>query len=246
MLVIGNMGLYFFQGIVLPERAPLSLPESVISFSHITSGVPGMAKVSIVLNQVAVYIESDHEWDIWTLRNVVKCLVEDQLNMVGYIKVYAWDLEITRVLNQSRRIDYVFGIDIPCLAERRKDLDLKAELIKLRDKTSGPNGVSLRGCFSDLASAMKHADDTGFYCYRAIECLRHHCAAIHGLSSSPKSTQWKKLREVAACDESTLRAIQKAAEPLRHGEPSGITSDDRVALFTKTWDVVDGYLRNVK
>jgi hypothetical protein len=235
---------YFFQGVVLPERAQLSL-QYTLGFSHITSGVAGVAKVSVVLNQVAVWIESDHEWDIFTLRNVVKNLVQGHLDMVGYLKGYAYDFELTRVLNQSRSVDYVFGIDIPCLAERGKSLDLNEELIKLRDKTIGTSGVFLNRCFSDLASAMKHADDTGFYCYRAIESLRHHCAAIHDLSSSEKTIQWAKFREVAACDENTLRAIKQAADPLRHGEVTEITSDDRATLFMKTWNVVDGYIKNV-
>ena len=50
---------YFFQGVVLQERVQLSL-QLTLGFSHITSGVAGVAKVSIVPNQVAVWIESDH------------------------------------------------------------------------------------------------------------------------------------------------------------------------------------------
>ena len=90
---------------------------------------------------------------------------------------------------------------------------------------------------------MKHADDTGFYCYRAIESLRHHCAAVHGLSGADKSTQWKKFREVSLCTEEALRAIKMFADPLRHGEPSGVNAEDRTNLFTSTWDIVDGYLK---
>jgi len=66
--------------------------------------------------------------------------------MVGYLKGFAYDFEVTRVLNQSRGIDYVFGIDIPCLAERAKSIDLQDALLKLRDKTVGPNGVFLHRC----------------------------------------------------------------------------------------------------
>jgi hypothetical protein len=92
---------------------------------------------------------------------------------------------------------------------------------------------------------MKHADDTGFYCYRAIESLRHHCAAVNGLSDADKSDQWEKFREVSGCSEETLRAIKAAADPLRHGEVSGIDSEDRAKLFTSTWDVVDRYPNSV-
>ncbi|MGH8609905.1 MAG: hypothetical protein ACREX9_21595 [Gammaproteobacteria bacterium] len=198
--------------------------------------------MSIVLNQVAVWVESEHAWDVYDLRNVVKNIVQNHLAMVGYLKGLAYDLEVTRVLNQSRGVDYVFGIDTPCLAKRGESIDLQGDLQKLRDKTTGPNGLFLHRCFSDLASSMKYADDTGFYCYRAIESLRHHCAAVHGLSAAEKSKQWEKFREVSGCDEQTIRTVKAAADPLRHGQPVGAGSEDRAKLFMTTWDVVDGYL----
>jgi hypothetical protein len=235
---------YLFHGVVLPERAQLSL-QFALRFSHVASGVSGVAKVSIVLNQAAIWVESEHEWDVFDLRNIVKNIVQTHLAMVGYLKGYAYDFEVTRVLNQSRGIDCVFGIDTPCLAERGQSIDLQDALFKLRDKTVGPNGVFMHRSFNDLVSAMKHADDTGFYCYRAIESLRHHCAAVHGLSTDEKSKQWEKFREVAGCEEQTLRAIKVAADPLRHGEASGVSSDDRAKLLTTTWRVVDGYLNSV-
>lgn len=235
---------YLFHGVVLPERAPLSL-QFALEFSHVASGFNGVAKVSIVLNQVAVWVESEHDWDIFDLRNVVKNIVQSDLAMVAYLTGNAYDFEVTRVLSQSRGIDRVFGIDIPCLAERGKSVDLQEALLKLRDKAIGPNGMFLRRCFSDLASSMKHADDTGFYCYRAIESLRHHCAAVHGLSAADKSKQWEKFREVAGCDEKALRSIKAAADPLRHGKASGTDSEVRAKLFASTWDVVDGYLNGV-
>ncbi|XLX39468.1 hypothetical protein ACK25U_17150 [Ectopseudomonas mendocina] len=234
---------YFFSGVVMPERAQLSL-QITLGFTHVASGISGTAKISIVLNQIAVWIESEHDWDIFDLRNIVKNIIQNHLAMVGYLKGYAYDFEITRVLNQSREIDYVFGIDIPCIASRNDIIDLQDTLLKLREKTIGPNGMLLNRCFSDLVSAMKHADDTGFYCYRAIESLRHHCAAVHSLPADNKSTQWAKLREVSGSDEQTIRAIKAAADPLRHGETHTADSENRASLLTSTWNIVDGYLKN--
>ncbi len=238
------MESYLFYGVVLPERAQLTLQFSV-GFSHITSGTDGTAKVSIILNQTAVTIESEYNWDIFDLRNVVKNIVQNHLNMVGYLMGYAYDFEVARVLNQSREIDYVYGIDIPCLAERNKDLDLVTSLARLREKAMGQNGIFLNRCFFDLTASMKHADDTAFYCYRAIESLRHHCAAEHNLSGESKTAQWGRFREVSGCTEEVLRKIKIAADPLRHGEAVGISSEDRAKLFTATWEIVDGYLRAV-
>lgn len=235
---------YLFHGVVLPERAQLSL-SFALQFTHVGSGLTGEAKVSIVLNQVAVWVESEHDWDIFDLRNVVKNIVQGELAMVGYLKGYAYESEITRVLHQGRGIDRVFGIDIPCIAKRGESVDLPEALSRLREKANGPNGVFLRRCFADLASAMRDADDTGFYCYRAIESLRHHCAAVHAVFAVNKSGQWEKFREVAGCDERTLRSIKAAADPLRHGVASAVSSKEREKLLTSTWEVVDGYLHGV-
>lgn len=46
-----------------------------------------------------------------------------------------------------------------------------------------------------------HADDTTFYRYRAIESLRHHCAALHDLTAADKAKQWQEFRAVCGCDE---------------------------------------------
>lgn len=235
---------YLFYGVILPERAQLTL-QFGLAFEHLTSGVCSQAKVSIILNQVAVRVESQHEWDIFDLRNVVKTILQNELAMIGYLKGYAYDFEVTRVLNQSRGIDCVFGIDIPCIADRANSIELNSAILKLRQKTVGHNGIFLYRCFNDLVSSMKHADDTGFYCYRAIESLRNHCAALHGMSTAVKAEQWGKFREVSGCDEPTLRTIKEAADPLRHGGIAGMTAAEREKLFTATWDVVDGYLNNI-
>ena len=237
------MDPYLFEGVVHPERAPITLKLS-LGFTHLTSFTEATASVSIVLNQVAVWVDSKVEWDIFDLRNVAKSILQNELAIVGYLKGYAYEVEIRRVLNRGLGIDYVFGIDIPCIAERNKDIDLDKEILRIREKTHGIEGLYLHRCFTDLVTAMKNADDTGFYCYRAIESLRQHCILKYKIDPEKKAEQWQKVRELAKCDEATLREIKTAADPLRHGDVLNITSSDRANLFMKTWDVVDGYLKN--
>jgi hypothetical protein len=232
---------YLFYGKILPERAQISLSFG-LSFSHLTSGEIGKAKISIVLNQLSVTVQTQKEWDIFDLRNVVKHIVQTNLAMIGYLKGYAYDLEITRVLNSALGIDNVFGIDIPVIAKPREFINLSNELEKLKAKTTGENGVFLNRCFNDLISAMKNAEDTGFYCYRAVEALRHHCAAIHNISEKDKLIQWEKFREVSKIDELSIRKLENSAQSIRHGGISSVTNNDREDLFETTWNVVGAYV----
>jgi hypothetical protein len=234
---------YLFEGLILPERAQLSL-QFEVHFTHVTSGIAAKARVSVLLNQVAVWIESEVEWDIFDLRNVVKTILQNEIAVIGYLKGYAYEFEIRRVLHPGLGIDHVFGIDIPCIAERNKSIDLAARIASIREKTTGAEGILLNRCFNDLVMAMKNPEDTGFYCYRAIESLRQHCTVRFKLNTGNRSAQWEKLREIAQCDEDTIRHIKAAADPVRHGDFMSITAGDRKTLFLKTWDIVDRYVEN--
>ena len=237
------MTSYLYEGLILPERAQLSL-QFQVHFKHLTSSVSAIAHVSVVLNQVAVWLYSDVEWDIFDLRNAVKTILQNQVAAIGYLKGYAYEVEIRRVLHPELGIDCVFGIDIPCIAERNESIDLDARIALIWEKTTGVEGVLLNRCFNDLVMAMKSPDDTGFYCYRAIESLRQHCIIKFKLNPENKSMQWKKLRDTAQCDENTIRSIKESADPVRHGDVMSITSEDRKTLFLKTWDIVDSYIEN--
>lgn len=80
------MESYLFQGVVLPERAQISL-QFELKLKQMVSDIIAIARVSIILNQIAVWIESEHVWDVYDLRNVVKNVVQNHLTMVGYSEV---------------------------------------------------------------------------------------------------------------------------------------------------------------
>jgi hypothetical protein len=239
-----DMQPYIFLGVVLPERAQISIHFS-LTFISLNGGTEGVAHVSIVLNQISVQVFSDHEWDIFDLRNIVQSIIQDHLAMTGFLLGHAYDFEITRVLHCDRNIDFVFGIDIGCISERGRGIDIQSELAKLFEKTKGKHGIFLNRCFADLSFSMKYANDTGFYCYRAIEALRHHCAAEHDVADATKLKQWEKFREVSGVTEEAIRQIKVAADPLRHGEAVSCSGEERAKLFAVTWEIVESYLKCV-
>ena len=235
---------YLFEGLILPERAQLSL-TSTLQFKHATTGISADSRISIILNQVAVWVDSNTEWDIFDLRNIVKNIVQNEIAIIGYLKGHAYEVEIRRVLQTDLGIDYVFGIDIPCITERNKSINHTEKFISLHAKAMGSEGIFLHRCFNDLMMAMKNPADTGFYCYRAIESLREHCTTKYNINTNNLSRQWEKLREVAKCDINTIMFIKEKADPVRHGGYISITSEVREELFLRTWDVVDAYIENI-
>ena len=211
-------------------------------FLHPSTGHRARTTLNIVLNQVTVLVRSDVEWDIFDLRNVAKQLVADHLAMVGYIKGYAYEIEIRQILNTEKKIDYVYGIDIPCIGERNKGKDINVEVQKIMAHWGGENGIFVRRCLNDLIMAMQHPDDTAFYCFRALESLKHYCRVRFKIAG--ESGQWKKLGEITGTGKDDMEFIREKAFPTRHGDVVGITSDERAKMFLKTWDVVDAFLSN--
>lgn len=232
---------YHLTGAVLPQRAQISFGHPT-HFPTLLSGPEGDAtiNVSVIFNQVAVWVKSQFEWDILDLRNEVSTIIRHQLAIAGFLLGYAYNLEITRVTTEDGMIDYVYGIDIPCLVEKMDGKFSAEAFTELIVKASGPKGFILHRCFTDLNLAMQHAVDTAFYCYRAIESLRQHWGAVNDVLE--KSAQWEGFRNFLGIGKDMIDPVRIAAEGVRHGQLIPITDQQRIELFIRTWDLVETYL----
>jgi hypothetical protein len=235
--------MYIIKGIVYPERATLSFSLPVIKIYHPTTNNEAEINLCITLNQITLYIITDDEWDILDLRNIARQFVMDHLAIIGFIKGYAYDVEIRQILNFEKEIDVVYGINIPCIEQRNEKKDISIELSKLMRYTGGELGMYIKRCLNDLIMSMKFPDDTGFYCYRAIESLKQYCKIMFTLEKEPD--QWKKLSEITGYNQSDIKLIKDFAEPCRHGDTINITSDNRAKIFLQTWDIVDSFFNNI-
>lgn len=238
------MTVYILRGLVLPERAQLSLPPIKVKFMHPSTVHEGEIKLSIVLNQITLWVYSESEWNIFDLRNVGKQFASDILSIIGFLKGYAYDIEIRHVINDEKEIDYVYGIDIPCIEKRNEHILVEEKLNDLLPKTVGAGGIYVKRCLNDLIMAMKHPEDTGFYCFRAIEALKQYCKNIFNIEK--ESEQWKKVTEITGYEKDYIEIVKKFAFPTRHGEVLPITSADREEIFMKTWDVIESFLEKMQ
>jgi hypothetical protein len=96
---------YFLDGIVHPERAQIPDRRIAAKFTHAASGVDAKADVRILLNQVAVWVETEVEWNALDLRNVVKYLVQLEMDILGYILGHTYDVEIMRAICPEASLD---------------------------------------------------------------------------------------------------------------------------------------------
>ncbi|AXV73560.1 hypothetical protein ACI2S3_07585 [Ralstonia nicotianae] len=235
---------YFLDGVVHPERAQIQDHRITAKFGHVASSVDAKADIRILLNQIAVWVETEVEWNALDLRNVVKNLVQLEMDMMGYVLGLTYDVEIRRAICPEIGVDVVFGINVPCISELHRGVDLDTRIAAIRPKLLGESGIFLHRCLRDLMTALKEPDDVAFHCYRAIESLRHHCIVTHSVDPKDKATQWNTLRQIAGCDESSTRLLEKAAQATRHGEPEAVPEVDAVKLLTTAWTIADGYILN--
>lgn len=234
------MFTYVLTGRVLPERATfsmhaehkLALPQGEVD-----------ARISIVLNQVAVTINSPWNWDVFDLRNLVLGHLQVMLAPAGYLLGHAYEVELTRAMSSDNTVDIVYGIDIPILTRKMEGKFSAEAHNELVQKSSGKAGHLLTRCFTDLMLAMKHPIDTAFYCYRSIEALRHHCGATYQITD--KNAQWNKFREISGIDRESIDPIRLAADGVRHSEVVPITGEQRGDLLSKTWGIVEAYVNAV-
>lgn len=235
--------VYTLVGVVTPQRAPLSLKKFAGRAKHLASGRLVTISASILFNQIHVSVETAELWDVKDLRNMVLTFLRTNVAMVGFLTGLAYDIDVVRVVCAADNVDYVYGIEMPCLFERRSDEAFEKNLSALRKKCGGDLSVYLTRCLGDLVSAMRHSNDTHFYCYRAIESLMAHNAAKHGIDAkNQKETAWAHFREVARVTRETIMEIKGRADPLRHGGFGAGSADTIVSSLTSTWDIVKQYL----
>jgi hypothetical protein len=137
--------------------------------------------------------------------------------MIGYLKGYVTPNRRESTAAKEPAIDHVF-VDIPCLAERSKDVDLPEVSEAAReDKLAGMESI-LNRCFGDPMSAMKHADDTGFIAMPLKHCDTH-SSKVHSSEAEQDDTVGEIPSSVAHREEETLRGkIKVAADPLKMGD----------------------------
>lgn len=232
------MKKHFFTGVIRPERAVLSI-GNIMHGLELADGNRCTIKFNAYNNQITAVVETDEKEDIYTLRNLVRSNVELITDVIGFIRGYAYDVEIIKAFSEDLEMSQVFGIDIPALAERNKAIPPEA-VNHVYPLCLDTQGIFLRRALGDLGMAIRHSDDTAFYCFRAIESLKQYFGFMSGKINDKE--QWEEMAKAVGDHRNTVEPIRKLAFPARHGVPDPVTDEERKNIFLSTWTIVEAYV----
>ncbi|MFN6536585.1 MAG: hypothetical protein RM021_009455 [Nostoc sp. EkiNYC01] len=240
------MKRYYFSGVVHPERASLTVQEIRIRIGNIDGNPFATMKFSVVCNQIICVIECDlNNEDVFSLRNIVKSNIETVISILGFLKGYAYDVEITKVFDEECNFYLIFGINLQTVENIYSHINNEAEKLNeiinyLYPLCLMKEGVYLRRCLNDLRMSMRYLDDTAFYCFRSIETIKQYFGYM--AATEKDAEQWLAMSKAIGGEKEDIDFVRKLAFPARHGVPTIITDEDRGKIFSITWSVVERFV----
>ncbi len=169
--------------------------------------------------------------DIPTLRNQIATVCKSIYDAATFLTGHAITVELLSLTEVETNRFWTFGDWVPELSESAHERPLPTEgFINL-----AISNVHLRSALADLNQAITSPNDTGFYCYRAIETLMQEFKQP-GEIESRKS--WPRFREALQVTQDWIKPLTDKSTSNRHGELGAISGKERVFLMKRSWILV--------
>jgi hypothetical protein len=223
-----------FSGRVHPERAGVTLTGLPPLKLQIGGHVVQVA-LTIASSQVTFRLVGELDLDLPTLKNNVQGIVAMTVDAIGWGNGCGYTIEITSWNGENDA--GTFGVDIPVLKrDQPESLADAIGVIKLLLGDSEGKLKPLRRALADFRMAMLSADDTPFYCFRAIESL---------MFCFGRNTK-KGRRELCRClriDDNWIRKnLEIPAAEVRHGKIVEVSDNDRQIAFLSARTVIERFI----
>lgn len=234
-----QMDTYTFFGTIRPEDTvpfDLSLKFPLIEITSQDSGISCKATGSITGKHVVVEIKNVNEnVELGELKNLIlESMVRPAVDALNYVCGHGYDVELTSAIGLGDQ-NIIFGVGIPELFGAQSERPLPIEEICKLIYQSQPLCFAL----GNLREAIRMANDTGFFCYRAIESVRQSFKERED-GNDPKQS-WKRLRESLNIDESWIRVLTCFSDEQRHGNTIYMSGAERLSALQHAWKVVDRF-----
>lgn len=234
------MALYVINGIIRPEWVGLTFqtdPSKGIPTLSVQSTVAGKCSVAyhIAQNQICLRVETERKPnEVGTFRNELSTICRSMVDAICYQWAMGLDVELTTMIDATTGDCAIFCCNVPEIQNAKSE---RPQLNPNDLLSLAVSNVHLRRALSDLREAIRNADDTGFFCFRAIESIRQHFKS----SSNSDAQSWERLRQSLHVDRSWIDVITPIAEALRHGENTSMTGAQRLKVMQHAWKIVDRF-----
>jgi hypothetical protein len=206
---------YIFSGRVRPDGVAVNFDVKDPLLKLTVSGVEGQTcQISVLLSggiHIALAVTTAAPIrDVFTFRNQMTTVCKSIYDAASFLHGRYVSVELTSLTEIETDHFWTFRDEVPELQNTSGERPVPVEeLTKL-----AVANVYLRSSLSDLSSAIVSPNDTGFYCYRAIEALMQEFKQSGETDKQEGMASFsKRLASDAALDKATNRPL--GVEPPR-------------------------------
>lgn len=115
------MKLYMFYGHVIPERANVNISRITTKVEGADVAFTADVTIDILASQIIVSLQTETDIDVVDIKNIISLHVHTILDTYGYLKGFAYNLEITSMLDLTTGDKHVFGVDVVSITQDEKN-----------------------------------------------------------------------------------------------------------------------------
>jgi hypothetical protein len=168
--------------------------------------------------------------DIATFRNQIATICRSIYDAATFMQGQAVGIEIVSLTEVDTGRFWTFLDKVPQLSDSASQRPLSTEAFF----NLAISNVRLRSALGDLKDAITSPNDTGFYCYRAIETLMQDFKQV-GETESKKA--WERFREALRITQDWIKPLTDSSVSNRHGELKPISGSERILLMQRSWEI---------
>jgi hypothetical protein len=230
-------------GRVIPERKRFGHEGLRLYVKDPEIGVDACLIFGVIDNQLAARIIGNvSDLSNFTLNNIVRQAEQSLLNAHAFIHGEMFEVDIVGVAKDVRdkedgSLEFHY-LDNTDEVVRARDARVCLEDIWILCQSDA--GLYIRSALNDLRMALRNHTDGLFYCYRAMETIRHDIGRRYELED--KNQQWERTRDVLAVTRDDIDIVKALADALRHGEPIRYTGAQWRQAISITWNFVEAYM----
>jgi hypothetical protein len=173
--------------------------------------------------------------DIATFHNQINTVCKSIYDAATFLGATSVGVELTSLTEVETGRFWTFQDAVPELAQSVEERPLSTEAF-INLALSNPY---LRSALSDLNEAIRSPNDTGFYCYRAIETLMQEFKQ----QGEDNKAAWPRFRDALRVSKEWIKPLTDTSIGNRHGELKSLSGQERVFLMTRAWTLVYRFVR---